>query len=143
MELKEILSITGNNGLYRFVSQSRGGIIVEHLENKQRTHVPSSTRVSSLGDVAIYTTDEEVPLATVMLKIEEKTSGNAVDTSKVSNDFYWKYFAEILPDFDRERVYVSDIKKVISWYNTLQKCNMLDLLKNVATEDTTPDQIAE
>jgi len=140
MELKEILSITGNNGLYRFVSQSRGGIIVEHLENKQRTHVSSSTRVSSLGDVAIYTTDEEVPLATVLLKIEEKTGGSAVNTAKVSNDFYWKYFAEVLPSFDRERVYISDIKKVISWYNTLQKCDMLALLKNENVETATEEE---
>lgn len=142
MELKEILSITGNNGLYRFISQSRGGIIVEHLENKQRTHVSSSTRVSSLGDVAIYTTEEEVPLVNVLLSIKEKTGGNAVDTKKVSNDFYWKYFAEVLPAFDRERVYVSDIKKVISWYNTLQRCEILDLLKvsNDETEVTTPEQ---
>jgi hypothetical protein len=134
MELKEILSITGNNGLYRFVSQSRGGIIVEHLETKQRTHVSSTTRVSSLGDVAIYTTDEEVPLANVLLNIEAKTGGSAVNTAKVNNDFYWKYFADILPSFDRERVYVSDIKKVISWYNTLQKCDMLGILKT-ATEE--------
>jgi hypothetical protein len=128
MELKEVLSISGNGGLFKFISQSRNGIIVEHLENKQRSHISSTTRVSSLGDIAIYTEDQEVALATVLSKIQEKSGGDQVDCSKFNNDAFKKFFAEILPDYDREKVYVSDIKKVLNWYNCLQKCGLLDIL---------------
>jgi hypothetical protein len=139
MELKEVLSISGNGGLFKFVSQSRNGIIVEHLENKQRSHISSTTRVSSLGDIAIYSEDQEVALASVLLKIQEKSGGNQVDCSKFNNDSYKKFFAEILPDYDREKVYVSDIKKVINWYNCLQKCNMLGILA-VKEESTAKEE---
>ena len=119
--LKKILSISGKPGLYELISQGKNCIIVETLsEPKKKMPVFSADKVMSLGDIAIYTTGEEKPLSEVFESIKAKYNANQVDVKamdKAGN--YREVFAEVLPDFDEDRVRTSDIKKVFAWYNTL------------------------
>ena len=126
MKLKEILAISGHGGLFKFVSQGRNGIIVESFADQKRTFISAATKVSTLEDIAIFTETEEVPLRQVIKNIREKENdGKAID-HKSSNEELKQYMSEILPDYDRENVYVSDIKKIVQWYNILHEHNMLD-----------------
>lgn len=118
--LNKILSISGKPGLYKLVSQGKNMLIVESVGDKKRIPVYVNDKVVSLGDIAMYTTNGEVPLREVMSKIYTKENGPInIDIKKSTNEELREYFAEILPDFDRERVYVTDIKKLIAWYNLL------------------------
>ena len=126
MDLKDILAISGHSGLYKFISQGRQGIIVESFADKKRTCVYSTQKVNSLADIAIYTEDEEIPLSDIFKSIYEKENGGESINYKSSPEELKKYMAEILPEYDRERVYVSDIKKVINWYNSLLKLKLLE-----------------
>jgi hypothetical protein len=140
MDLKDILAISGMSGLYRFISQARNGVIIEGLVDKKRMNASASARVSALEDIAIYTDDKELPLKEVFRRIFQKENGGptAIDP-KVSNDQLKKYFAEIIPDFDREKVYTSDIKKVLTWYNLLLSQNMIDLVEDPKEEEATEE----
>ncbi len=126
MALKDIMAISGQSGLFKFVSQGRNGIIVESIVDGKRTHVSASAKVSALSDISIFTNEGEESLSKVLESIKQKESGAQAISHKSSNDELRKYFAQILPNFDEERVYVSDIKKVLNWYNQLQSINMLD-----------------
>jgi len=128
--MKEILSISGYSGLFKLISSTKNGIIVEDIETKKRMPAYASAKVSSIHDIAIFTNDgEEISLIDVFKNIRKKENGGvAIDPKPATNDALKDYFAEILPDYDRDRVYVSHIKKVLTWYNQLQRCNMLDLL---------------
>ena len=127
MDLRKILAIAGYPGLYQYFAQGRNGIIVESLEDKKRANIPASAKVSALGEIAIYTDDEEVALRQVLLNIKEKMSGGpTLDAKKVTNDQLKKAMEEVLPNYDRDRVYASDMKKLFSWYNILQKNDMLE-----------------
>jgi len=120
--LKTILSISGKPGLYKLVSQGKNMLIVESLSaDKKRFPAYSNEKIISLGDIAMYTEEEEVPLKDVLTSIKEKENGGAIslDVKKASQDELRNYLGEVLPNFDRERVYVNDIKKLISWYNIL------------------------
>lgn len=118
--LKTILSISGRPGLFKLVNQGKNMLIVESLLNGKRTPAYAHDKVISLGDIAIYTYGEEVPLAEVFESIREKNEGKKVDVKSYGSDAKIReYFATILPDFDDERVYTNDIKKVFSWYNML------------------------
>lgn len=137
MDLRKILAVAGYPGLYQFVAQGRNGIIVESLEDKKRTNIPASAKVSALGEIAIYTDSEEVALSEVLLAIKNKMNGGpALDTKKATNDQLKKAMEEVLPNFDRDRVYASDMKKLFMWYNTLQKNDMLDF---EAVEETSQE----
>jgi hypothetical protein len=125
MKLKDILAISGKSGLYKFISQGRNGIIVESFEDHSRSLAHASAKVSALEDIAIFTATEELPLATVFKKIFEKESGKAAISHKSSPEELKKFFSEVLPDYDRDKVYVSDIKKVVNWYNLLISLNLL------------------
>jgi hypothetical protein len=125
MNLKDILSISGYQGLYKYISQGRQGIIVESFEDKKRTCIYTTHKVTTLEDIAIYTSDKEVPLADIFKKIFEKENGGEAINHKSSDEELKKYLAGILPDYDRDRVYVSDIKKVVTWYNILHKHELL------------------
>jgi hypothetical protein len=128
--LKDILSISGKPGLFKFVSQGRNGIIVESLADKKRLHAHATARVSSLEDITVFTEEGELALAKVMKKIKENEEGNkALNAKKASADELKAYFEEILPEYDKERVYVSDIKKIISWYNILHEHDLLDMVE--------------
>ncbi len=127
--LKDILAISGQPGLYKMVSNTKNGIIVENLETGKRMPAYATAKVSALEDIAIYTDDsEDRPLSEVLQSIREKENGGEAINPKSGNDDLKKYFDEVMPDYDKDRVYTSDIKKVVQWYNTLQKLNMLDLL---------------
>ncbi|MDR1056358.1 MAG: DUF5606 domain-containing protein [Prevotellaceae bacterium] len=130
IDLQKILSISGYPGLYKYVSQARNGIIVESLVDKKRMCAGTAERVSSLGDISIYTDTDDVALKDILLKIKEKHNSEVAISHKVSPDELKKYFEDMLPDYDRERVYPSHIKKVIEWYNILQKNDMLEFIED-------------
>lgn len=129
MELKDIMAISGHSGLFKFISQGRHGIIVESLSDGKRTNISASAKVSSLSDIAIFTNDAEVPFKEVLKKIKDTENGAQAISQKSDDKELKKYFEKILPEYDRERVYTSDIKKVITWYNQLQALNLLDILE--------------
>lgn len=125
--LKEILSISGKPGLFRLVSQGKNMLIVESLIDGKRIPAYSKDKVVSLGDIAIFTETAEVKLGIVLTSI--KTKENAAVSSidpKADNDKLRNYMAEILPDYDKERVYPSDIRKLINWYNILINSNITE-----------------
>ncbi|MBN2349744.1 MAG: DUF5606 domain-containing protein [Bacteroidales bacterium] len=142
MNLKDILSISGKGGLFKFISQGRNGVIVESFEDKKRLIVHSSTKVSALEDISVFTQEEEIPLADVLKNIFEKTSGGESIDYKSDPETLKKYFGEILPEYDREKVYVSDIKKIINWYNILHKFDLLrfEEEKEEEKENTTKEK---
>ncbi|MFT5970217.1 MAG: hypothetical protein ACI8ZO_000723 [Flavobacteriales bacterium] len=128
MNLEGILSISGKPGLYQLVSQTRGGILVESLTDGKRFPIAASAQVSALSDIAIYTYSEEVPLADVLTVIAKKEDLKIAGVKpKAKPEELKKYFLGILPEYDEDRVYASDIKKVISWYNQLHAKGMLKL----------------
>ncbi|MDR3296942.1 MAG: DUF5606 domain-containing protein [Prevotellaceae bacterium] len=127
MELKEIMSVTGQPGLFKYVSKGRNGLIVESLLDNRRCNIPPAAKVSTLSDIAVFTSGEEVPLGKVLLGFKEKCAGQpAIDPKVAKEDEVRAFLASVLPDYDKDRVYLSDIKKMVMWYNLLQKCDMLD-----------------
>jgi len=138
MSLDKIMSISGKPGLYKVLTQTRTGAIVESLLDKKRINVTIHSNVSVLSEIAIYTIHEEKPLAEIFQSINEKENGQQTSVShKDSKDALEEYFFNVLPDYDEDRVYVSDIKKVIQWYNLLQKNA---LLPSVITAKTGSDE---
>jgi hypothetical protein len=125
MVLKDIIAISGEPGLFRFIAQGKNSIIVEHLETLKRSSAHGTAKVSSLEDIAIFTEKEDVPLGKVFDLIYDNTSGEAAIDSKADANKLKSWFEGILPDYSRDKVYVSDIKKVALWYNILHKLNML------------------
>ena len=119
MELKEILAISGQPGLYKFVAQSTRGVIVESLVDGKRMNAASNSKVSAPTEISIFTEGEDIPLAEVFTKIYEHTNGQPAISHKEEPARLKAFFAEVLPDYDRDRVHVSDMKKVFSWFNTL------------------------
>ena len=134
MFLKDILSISGKGGLFKFIKQARNGIIVESLLDKKRTNAPASAKVSSLEDIAIFTSEEEVPLKQVLKKIFDQEKGGSAPDPKSSPEVLKAFMEKILPTYDQDRVYLSDIKKLVSWYNTLLSLNMLTFEEEPSTE---------
>jgi hypothetical protein len=123
--LKDILSISGQSGLFKMISKGNNSLIVESLLNGKRMPAYSSSKVISLEDIAIFTTEGEVALKEVLKKIAEKeNNGKAIDHKATSNELK-NYMKEILPEYDENRVYVSDIKKLVQWYNLLQEKDLL------------------
>ena len=137
MALDKILSITGKPGLYKLITQTRSGFIAESLIDNKRLSVNVHHNVSLLSEISIYTLTKEVPLQDIFLKIKETEKGKQTSISqKDTKDKLEEYFFNVLPDYDEDRVYASDIKKIIHWYNILQKHNMLDLeLKSTDEEE--------
>jgi hypothetical protein len=125
MILKDLLAISGEHGLFKFIAQGRNAIIVEHLETGKRSTAHGSAKVSSLDDISIFTQTEDLPLGKLFDKIFEKENGGPAVDAKSPVEKLKTYFEEVLPEYDKNRVYTSDIKKVIFWYNTLQKLNLL------------------
>lgn len=121
MELKDILTIGGKPGLYKLIARSRGGVVVEHLTEGKRLSVSARAQVSALEEIAIFTMDDERPLKEVFQVIFEKENGGETISHKSSARELEAYFKEVVPNYDDGRVYTSDIKKVIAWYNTLLK----------------------
>jgi hypothetical protein len=119
MEFSKIISVSGKPGLFQVVSQSKNAIIVESLIDKKRLAINSTQNVSLLENIAIYTYEEDMPLLNVFKAISEKTEGAKAISHKESGKKLTSFFAEVLPNYDDERVYTSNIKKVIQWFNLL------------------------
>lgn len=129
MSLEKILSISGKPGLYELQAQTRGGFLAESLIDGKRLNVSGRHNVSMLTEISIYTYSNEVPLQEVFQKISEKEVGKETINHKKSSQELETYFREILPEFDEDRVYTSDIKKVVQWYNLLNKKGITDFSK--------------
>ena len=125
MILKDILSISGEPGLFKFIAQGKNAIIVEHLETKKRSSAYGSAKVSSLEDIAIFTDKEDMPLGKVFDLIFEKENGGLAIDSKSQPEKLITWFEGILPEYSKDKVYISDIKKLASWYNLLHNLNLL------------------
>jgi hypothetical protein len=125
MDLTGIISIAGKPGLYKVVAQGKNNVIVESLEDSKRLPAHANNRISSLEDISIYTYDEDTPLKNVFTAIYKKEAGKATLSHKEDQVKLNAYLTEVLPNYDKERVYASDIKKVFQWYNLLHKANLL------------------
>ena len=118
--LQTILSVSGKPGLYRLLSQGKNTLIVESLQTKQRLPILPKDKVVSLGDISMFTIEEDVPLSEVLARVQEHQAGVPFAEELLKDgDALRETFGEILPSYDRERVYTSDIKKLFSWYNIL------------------------
>ena len=126
MGLSEIIAISGVSGLYKTVAQAKNNVIVESLADKKRMPVYASQKVHTLDAISVFCADKDIPLAEVFKKISEKENKGAAIDHKVDDAELTKYFAAVLPDYDKERVRISDIRKMIMWYNTLQKAGITD-----------------
>lgn len=136
MSLDKVLSIAGKPGLFQMIAQTRTGFIAESLIDKKRVSVGIHHNVSILSEIAIYTLTEEKPLREVLALIKDKENGQETPIShKDSKDKLEEYFFEVLPDYDEDRVYASDIKKIIQWYNLLQKHDLLNLEEDVVAAE--------
>lgn len=125
IKLTDIISISGKSGLYKVVAQAKNSVIVESLEDKKRIPAYATDRISALDDISIYTYGEDKPLKEIFTDIYAKENGGATLSHKDDVKKLKTYFLEILPDYDQERVYSSDLKKLFQWYNLLQKSNNL------------------
>lgn len=133
--IQGILSIAGKPGLYKLVSRGRGSLIVESLQNGKRMPAYAHDRVISLADIAIYTTGEDMPLGDVLEKVKEKTGGQPVDLKAFASDADMRaFFATVLPEFDDERVYNTDIRKLFSWYNMMLAAGITEFKNEEAPE---------
>lgn len=130
MSLENILSVTGKPGLYQLKTKTRNGFVVESLIDKKTSIIGINHNVSVLKDIAIYTYETEVPLKEVFQKIATKENEGPAINHKVSKNELQSYFSEVLPGYDEERVYASDIKKVVQWYNLLQSNDMLSAIND-------------
>lgn len=135
MSLEKILSISGKPGLYELKAQTRTGFLAESLIDGKKISVSGRNNVSLLSEIAIYTLSKEVPLSEVFQKISEKEDGGPSINHKSSKDELEEYFFNVLPDYDEDRVYASDIKKVVQWYNLLQKNGVTDFSSDDASEE--------
>ncbi|MBW2961394.1 DUF5606 family protein [Mesonia aestuariivivens] len=126
MSLEKVLAISGKPGLYELKAQTRGGFVAESLADRKKISVNVRHNVSMLSEIAMYTYTEEVPLRAVFEKISEKEDGKETINHKESKVKLEAYFKEVLPDYDEDRVYSSDIKKVFQWYNILVKAGITD-----------------
>jgi len=132
MDLSKIITISGKHGLFKVIAQSKNSVIVESLSDKKRFPVYSASKVVSLDEISVFTTDEDKPLKEILLKIFEKENEKPTPDFKNDSSALSKYFEEILPEFDKERVYVSDIKKIINWYNLLVGMELISKEEEIA-----------
>ena len=141
--LKGILSISGQSGLFKMVAESKNNIIVESLDTLKRMPVHSTSKVSALDDIAIYTETTEIPLKEVFKAISDNENGGQAISSKSSANVLKSYFEKIVPEYDKGRVYISDIKKVLLWYNILQEKELLDFSETVEENKETENEELE
>ncbi len=135
MALEKILSIGGKPGLYKLLTQTRSGFVGESLIDGKRVTVSLRNNVSVLSEIAIYTLEEEVPLGEVFQKIKEKEKGAKTSIGHKEDKLKLEeYFFEVLPNYDEDRVYPSDIKKIIQWYNILHENGMTDFSEDKKSE---------
>lgn len=134
MSLEKILSISGKPGLYKLLAQTRGGFVAESLLDGKKISVSLRNNVSVLSEIAVYTLEEELPLRDVFKKIQEKENGGKTSVGHKDEKIKLEeYFFEVLPNYDEDRVYASDIKKIVQWYNLLVDQGITDF--NAKTEE--------
>lgn len=142
--LNEILTISGKPGLYKLLTRGRGALIVENIdESRKRFPIQGTDKVVSLGDISIFTDEKEMPLREVFVAIEEKLGKKEIEFNwkKASNTQLLDFFADIVPDFDRDRVYPSHIRKIAGWYDLLVRYGENDFSEPKAGEE--PSEKAE
>lgn len=126
MELKEVLAISGQPGLFKYVAQSTRGVIVESLLDGRRMNAAANSKVSALTEISMFTEGDDLPLAEVFTRIYASTEGKAAISPKEAPEKLKAAFAEVVPEYDRDRVHVSDIKKCFAWYNLLVSVGMTE-----------------
>ncbi len=142
--IKGILSITGKPGLYKLLSRGRNSLIVENIATKKRTPTYPHEKVISLADITMYTDHGDEPLPNVFQMVYDHTQGQAVDVKGFANDEAIRdYFGEILTDYDRDRVYTTDIRKLFSWYNQLTAAGFTEFAEKESEETETTETEAE
>ena len=139
-DLSRILAISGQSGLYLYISQARNGAVVEALADKKRSSVGMTSKLTSLADISIYTDDEEVKLQDVFLKMKDVLGEADAPSAKSEPAALKDLFEKALPDYDRDRFYVSHMKKVVEWYNALKKYATLDFVDLDAEVEEGADQ---
>jgi len=140
IDLKKVLAISGQPGLFEYIAQARNGFVVEALESKKRSSVPTTAKVTTLADVSIYADDGEVTLKQVLESMRDKLSGKEAMSSKSNPEEIKKFFGEVLPGYDRDRFYVSHMKKVLDWYNNLALFGSLEFVEE---EEEKKEEAAE
>ncbi len=143
IDLTGIIAISGQPGLYKVVAQSKNGIIVEGLADKKRTSISSTAKVSSLEDISMFTTGEDKPVAEIMKSIFDKEKGGACIDSKADDKAVVSYFESVLPDYDKERVYTSNMRKLFNWYNGLQSSGNLKVKETETAESSNEKKIVK
>ncbi len=134
--LTKILSISGKSGLYSLVSHGKGTLIVESLIDGKRTAVHAKDHVISLKNISMFTYGDDVPLSKVLNRLYEKQEGKQIDVKSLKNkEEIFASFAEVLEDFDQDRVYPSDVKKLYNWYNILVESGLTDFSDRSETEE--------
>jgi hypothetical protein len=125
MDLSKIISISGMSGLFKVIAQGKAGLIVESLADKKRMPVHASSKVSVLDNISMYlSSGDNIAIGDVLKKMYDKQGGAPAPDTKSSDEELVKFFAEVLPDYDKEKVHTSDIRKAILWYNLLQKTDI-------------------
>ena len=140
MEFSKIIAVSGKPGLFHVVSQSKNAVIAESLIEKKRIAITTTQNVSLLENISIYTYDEDMPLQEVFVAIYEKTAGKEALSHKDSSKNLTAFFLEVIPNYDDEKVYVSNIKKVIQWFNLLIKIGM-DFSKIEKTSEKNTEEV--
>lgn len=142
--LKKILSITGKPGLVKIISQGNRMLLVEDVQSGKRFPVGMRDKVVSLGDIAMYTETEDLPLPEILGRLHENTGGEPIDVKAlVAAGSLRDKFAEIVPDFDRDRVYPTDIKKLFTWYNILLSAGLTDFREDTEEAETPAEESKE
>ena len=143
MDISGILSISGYGGLFKLIKQTKTGFVVESLHDKKRMQAFATSKISTLEDIAIYTEDGEEHLKDLFRKIFKREDGKETISHKSSSNALKAFLSEVLPDYDKERVYVSDIKKVINWYNILLGKGLIDLEEDEKEEEKKEEGVEE
>ena len=133
-DLSKILAISGQSGLFLYISHARNGAVVEALADKKRSSVGVTSKITSLADISIYTDDEEVKLQQVLLNMKEVLGDADAPSAKSKPEELKALFEKALPDYDRDRFYFSHMKKVVEWYNALKNFASLDFVEPEAEE---------
>ena len=141
-DLSKILAVSGQSGLYMYIAQTRTGAVVEALADKKRSSVSVTSKITSMADISIYTDEEEVKLQQVFLNMKEVLGDADAPSAKSKPEELKALFEKALPTYDRDRFYVSHMKKVVEWYNALKNYASLDFvdLDAEAEEAEAPEQ---
>lgn len=127
--MTKILSVSGQHGLFQYVAQARNGVIAENISDKRRTVLSASSRISTLADISIYTSEGEMKLADVFLAVNKALDGAEAPSSKASDKEVTALFAKAVPDYDADRFYLSHMRKILDWYSQIVKYASLDFVK--------------